>query len=78
MTWVFSVESDVFDTLAILNGGRTVGCRTAQTTASDPDPASRAPRATEVLDERFLSTRYRPMCCPARLGVVGVGDDPCG
>lgn len=71
----FSVEeSDVFDTLAILNGGRTVGY--SHRGGGRPPIPIRIERAKgdRVLDERFLSTPIPANVLPGARGVVELGD----
>ena len=67
-------ERDVFDTLAILNSGRTVGY-SHRGGGRDPIPIriARAP-ADRVLDERFLSTPIPTNVLPGARGVVELGD----
>lgn len=71
----FSVEeSDVFDTLAILNGGRTVGySHRADGRQPIPIRIARA-KGDRVLDERFLSTPIPANVLPGARGVVELGD----
>jgi multidrug efflux pump subunit AcrB len=71
----FSVEeSDVFDTLAILNGGRTVGY-SHRADGRQPIPIRIArDRGDRVLDERFLSTPIPANVLPGARGVVELGD----
>jgi multidrug efflux pump subunit AcrB len=71
----FSVEeSDVFDTLAILNGGRTVGySHRADGRPPIPIRIERA-KGDRVLDERFLSTPIPANVLPGARGVVELGD----
>ncbi|QKV18595.1 efflux RND transporter permease subunit [Oricola thermophila] len=67
-------ESDVFDTLAILNGGSTVGY-SHRGDGRHPIPI-RVERAKgdRVLDERFLSTPIPANVLPGARGVVELGD----
>ncbi len=67
-------ESDVFDTLAVLNSGQTVGY-SHRGGGRDPIPIeiARAP-ADRVLDERFLSTPIPANVLPGARGVVELGD----
>ena len=67
-------ESDVFDTLAILNGGQAVGY-SHRGSGRQPIPivVSRA-RRNKVLDERFLSTPIPTNLLPGARGVVELGD----
>jgi multidrug efflux pump subunit AcrB len=71
----FSVEeSDVFDTLAILNGGRTVGY-SHRADGRQPIPIRIArDKGDRVLDERFLSTPIPANVLPGARGVVELGD----
>jgi multidrug efflux pump subunit AcrB len=71
----FSVnESDVFDTLAILNGGRVVGySHRADGRHPIPIEIARA-KGDRVLDERFLSTPIPANVLPGARGVVELGD----
>lgn len=71
----FSVqESDVFDTLAILNGGQTVGySHRAEGRLPIPIKIERA-KGDRVLDERFLSTPIPANVLPGARGVVELGD----
>jgi len=67
-------ESDVFDTLAILNGGSTVGY-SHRGGGRTPIPL-RLERALsdKVVDERFLSTPIPANALPGSRGVVELGD----
>jgi multidrug efflux pump subunit AcrB len=67
-------ESDVFDTLAILSGGRTVGY-SHRDSGRQPIPirVERA-RRDKVLDERFLSTPIPANLLPGARAVVELGD----
>ena len=71
----FSVEeSDVFDTLEVLNGGRTVGySHRADGRQPIPIRIARA-KGDRVLDERFLSTPIPANVLPGARGVVELGD----
>ena len=71
----FSVqESDVFDTLAILNGGQTVGY-SHRADGRQPIPILIArDKGDRVLDERFLSTPIPANVLPGARGVVELGD----
>ncbi len=71
----FSVqESDVFDTLAILNGGQTVGY-SHRADGRQPIPIRIArDKGDRVLDERFLSTPIPANVLPGARGVVELGD----
>ena len=67
-------ESDVFDTLAILNGGRTVGY-SHRGDGRPPIPIRIArDKGDQVLDERFLSTPIPADVLPGARGVVELGD----
>ena len=67
-------ERDVFDTLAILNSGQTVGySHRGGGRAPIPIRIARAP-ADKVLDERFLSTPIPANVLPGARGVVELGD----
>ncbi len=67
-------ESDVFDTLAILSGGQTVGY-SHRGAGRQPIPirVERA-RQDKVLDERFLSTPVPANLLPGGRAVVELGD----
>jgi multidrug efflux pump subunit AcrB len=71
----FSVEeSDVFDTLATLNGGSTVGySHRGEGRQPIPIEIARA-KGDKVLDERFLSTPIPANVLPGARGVVELGD----
>jgi multidrug efflux pump subunit AcrB len=71
----FSVqESDVFDTLAILNGGETVGY-SHRGDGRTPIPLQIArDKGDRVLDERFLTTPIPANTLPGARGVVELGD----
>jgi multidrug efflux pump subunit AcrB len=71
----FSVEeSDVFDTLATLNGGSTVGySHRAEGRQPIPIEIARA-KGDKVLDARFLSTPIPANVLPGARGVVELGD----
>jgi multidrug efflux pump subunit AcrB len=71
----FSVEeSDVFDTLATLNGGSTVGY-SHRGGGRQPIPIEIArAKADKVLDDRFLSTPIPANVLPGARGVVELGD----
>jgi len=67
-------ESDVFDTLAILNGGQTVGY-SHRAEGRQPIPIRIArDKSDRVLDERFLSTPIPANVLPGARGVVELGD----
>ena len=71
----FSVqESDVFDTLTLLNGTTTVGySHRGEGRAPIPIQIARA-KGDRVLDERFLSTPIPANVLPGARGVVELGD----
>ncbi|KPP87004.1 MAG: Cation/multidrug efflux pump [Rhodobacteraceae bacterium HLUCCO07] len=67
-------EQDVFDTLAILNGGMTVGYSHRED-GRRPIPIQVArDKSDRVLDERFLSTPIPANVLPGARGVVELGD----
>ncbi|MCI2399224.1 efflux RND transporter permease subunit [Aliiroseovarius subalbicans] len=67
-------ESDVFDTMAILNGGSTVGY-SHRGGGRYPIPiVVERDRADRVMDERFLSTPIPANTLPGARGVVELGD----
>ena len=67
-------ESDVFDTLAILGGGRTLGySHRGEGRAPIPIRLERA-RGDKVLDERFLATPIPADVLPGSTSVVELGD----
>ena len=67
-------ESDVFDTLAILNGEQTVGY-SHRGEGRYPIPLQIArDKGDRVLDERFLSTPIPANVLPGARGVVELGD----
>ena len=67
-------EQDVFSTLAILNGGRTVGY-SHRGGGRRPIPIRvERDKADRVLDERFLSTPIPANVLPGARGVVELGD----
>jgi len=67
-------EQDVFDTIAILNGGQTVGYSHREA-ARHPIPLEIArPKGARVMDERFLSTPIPANVLPGARGVVELGD----
>ena len=64
----------MFDTLALLNSGRTVGY-SHRGEGRDPIPIVVArPLADRVMDERFLSTPIPANLLPGARGVVELGD----
>ena len=71
----FSVqEADVFDTLTILNAGRTVGySHRGDRRSPIPITVERA-KGDRMLDERFLSTPIPANVLPGARGVVELGD----
>ncbi|SEQ26076.1 efflux RND transporter permease subunit [Thalassovita taeanensis] len=71
----FSVqESDVFDTIAILNGGSTVGY-SHRGDGRHPIPIMvQRPKAERVMDEAFLTTPIPANTLPGARGVVELGD----
>jgi multidrug efflux pump subunit AcrB len=67
-------EADVFDTIAILNGGQTVGySHRSEGRRPIPLEIARA-KGDRVLDERFLSTPIPANVLPGARGVVELGD----
>jgi multidrug efflux pump subunit AcrB len=67
-------ESDVLDTLAMLNGGRTVGySHRGEGRQPIPIVMERA-KGDRVLDERFLTTPIPANVLPGARGVVELGD----
>ncbi|MCF3595352.1 efflux RND transporter permease subunit [Rhodobacteraceae bacterium LMO-12] len=67
-------ETDVFDTLAILNGGATVGYSHREN-GRRPIPIEVArDKSDRVVDERFLSTPIPANVLPGARGVVELGD----
>ncbi|WP_421704927.1 efflux RND transporter permease subunit [Aliiroseovarius sp.] len=67
-------EQDVFDTIAILNGGSTVGY-SHRGGGRYPIPITvERDRADRVMDERFLSTPIPANTLPGARGVVELGD----
>ncbi len=71
----FSVqEQDVFDTIALLNAGQTVGySHRGEGRQAIPIQIAR-PKSDRVLDERFLSTPIPANVLPGARGVVELGD----
>ncbi|OZA15965.1 MAG: multidrug transporter AcrB, partial [Rhodobacterales bacterium 17-64-5] len=67
-------ESDVFDTLALLNGGQTVGYSN-RGDGRLPIPLMVArPKSDRIMDERFLTTPIPANALPGAKGVVELGD----
>ncbi len=67
-------ESDVFDTIALLNGGQTVGY-SHRGDGRQPIPLRlERDRSDRVMDERFLSTPIPANVLPGARGVVELGD----
>jgi multidrug efflux pump subunit AcrB len=67
-------EQDVFDTVALLNGGRTVGySHRGEGRYPIPLVLQRA-KGDRVLDERFLTTPIPANTLPGARGVVELGD----
>jgi multidrug efflux pump subunit AcrB len=67
-------EGDVFDTIAILNGGRTVGY-SHRGEGRHPVPIRiERPKAERTLDERYLTTPIPANVLPGDRGVVELGD----
>jgi len=67
-------ESDVFDTLGILNGGATVGY-SHRGEGRQPIPIRiERPKGEKVVDETFLSTPIPANVLPGARGVVELGD----
>jgi multidrug efflux pump subunit AcrB len=67
-------ESDVFDTIAILNGGMTVGY-SHRGDGRHPIPIRvERPKGERTVDERFLSTPIPANVLPGDRGVVELGD----
>jgi multidrug efflux pump subunit AcrB len=67
-------EADVFDTMAILNGGRTVGY-SHRGGGRQPIPIRlERPAGERTLDERFLTTPIPANALPGERGVVELGD----
>ncbi|MFZ1467915.1 MAG: efflux RND transporter permease subunit, partial [Paracoccaceae bacterium] len=67
-------EQDVFDTLAILNGGQTVGY-SHRGQGRYPTPLQIAlPKERKVMDESFLTTPIPANTIPGARGVVELGD----
>ncbi len=67
-------EADAFDTIAILNGGRTVGY-SHRGEGRQPIPIRiERPKGEKTLDERFLTTPIPTNVLPGDRGVVELGD----
>ncbi|MEO8241232.1 MAG: efflux RND transporter permease subunit [bacterium] len=67
-------EADVFDTLALLNGGQRVGYSN-RGDGRLPIPLEVArPKGERILDQRFLSTPIPANVLPGARGVVELGD----
>ncbi len=67
-------EADVFDTIAILNGGRTVGY-SHRGEGRQPIPIRvERPKGEKTVDERFLTTPIPANVLPGDRGVVELGD----
>lgn len=67
-------ESDVFDTIAILSNGKTIGY-SHRGEGHPPIPIRlERPRSDKVIDERFLSTPMPANVLPGDKGVVELGD----
>ncbi len=67
-------EQDVFDTIAILNGGQVVGY-SHRGEGRHPIPLQIAlPKGAKVLDETFLTTPIPANTIPGARGVVELGD----
>lgn len=67
-------EQDVFDTIALLNGGQTVGY-SHRGDGRHPIPLEIArDKGDRVMDERFLSTPIPANVIPGARGVVELGD----
>jgi multidrug efflux pump subunit AcrB len=67
-------ESDVFDTISILNGGKTVGY-SHRGEGRQPIPIRiERPEGAKTLDERFLTTPIPANLLPGERGVVELGD----
>ncbi len=67
-------EQDVFDTLAILNGGMTVGYSHREDGRRPIPIQVERDKSDRVLDERFLSTPIPANVLPGARGVVELGD----
>ena len=67
-------ESDVFDTLALLNGGQTVGYSHRGSGRLPIPLVMQRDRGDRVMDERFLTTPIPANVLPGARGVVELGD----
>jgi multidrug efflux pump subunit AcrB len=67
-------EQDVFDTLALLNGGQTVGYSHREDGRQPIPLMIQRPKSDRVLDERFLTTPIPANALPGARGVVELGD----
>lgn len=67
-------EQDVFDTLALLNGGQTVGYSHRGEGRLPIPLAVGRDKSDRVLDERFLTTPIPANALPGARGVVELGD----
>ncbi|MFN3549706.1 MAG: efflux RND transporter permease subunit [Mesorhizobium sp.] len=67
-------EGDVFDTIAILNGGRTVGYSHRGGGRHPIAIRLERPKGDRTLDERFLTTPIPANVLPGARGVVELGD----
>jgi multidrug efflux pump subunit AcrB len=67
-------EGDVFDTIAILNGGRTVGYSHRGGGRQPIAIRVERPKGERTLDERFLATPIPANVLPGDRGVVELGD----
>ncbi|HBU16110.1 MAG TPA: multidrug transporter AcrB, partial [Gemmobacter sp.] len=67
-------ESDVFDTLALLNAGQTVGYSHRGDARQALPITLQRPKSDRVLDERALSTPIPANSLPGARGVVELGD----
>jgi multidrug efflux pump subunit AcrB len=67
-------EQDVFDTLALLNGGQTVGYSHRGEGRLPVPLVVERDKADRVMDERFLTTPIPANALPGARGVVELGD----
>ena len=67
-------EADVFDTLAILNGGMTVGYSHREDGRRPIPIRVERDRSDRVLDERFMSTPIPANVLPGARGVVELAE----